>query len=117
MNARGTDLATMAALKSTLFGGWGNDSLTQIYSGKNDGALTMKSVGWLGNDFVYQAMWEDPASVGQLTGVVTGDAGNDNLSLFISAPAAVPPVLALLDGGAGADTGAASAVVTVVNVP
>jgi hypothetical protein len=115
--ALNTDVALGGALKTTIAGHSGNDVITQRYSGENDGAVAMRSLGGRHNDIVFQFMHAKPGSTGQLAGWVRGDEHNDNLTLLMFTPAAVPPVFAVLDGGTGFDLAAATPNVTKLNIP
>jgi hypothetical protein len=113
--ARDTDVAIGAQLNLNLFGGAGHDSIQAYWYGENDGAVRLWADGGSGNDLVRGRLQEAFGSTGALSGVVHGRDGNDNLSLFLLTPK--PPVLGLLDGGAGFDVGVSTANVTKVNVP
>lgn len=117
MNALGTDVAALGAMKIQYGGASGNDTIKQLYSGLNNGAVVMRSAGGLDQDHIWQTMIETPASTGALAGWVHGDEGNDTLTLQMITPAANPPIQALLDGGAGLDMWAATMNVTVINCP
>jgi hypothetical protein len=115
--AWGTNVGVGGALRTALAGHTGNDRILQRYAGDNDGIVAMRSFGGRGNDAVHQWMMAPIGSTGQLVGHVRGDEDNDNLTLMMFTPPAVPPVFALLDGGAGFDVGIANPVVTKINVP
>lgn len=112
---RDTDVAAHAQLNMNLFGGDANDSIRANWFGENDGAVRLWADGGAGNDTVYGRLQEQFGSTGQLSGVVHGRDGNDNLTLLLVTPK--PPVVGLLDGGAGIDVGVSTLNVTKVNVP
>ena len=110
------DVAAGAVLKMILFGDAGNDLITGYYRGENDGAVSIRDFdGGAGNDIVRGLIHEDAGSTGVSAGQVHGGDGNDQLALFLNTLS--PPILGLLDGGAGTDTGVHSANVTMINVP
>ena len=112
---RDTDVYADARLTMNLFGGNGNDNIQAHWIGENDGAVFLWADGGAGNDLIRGRLQEAFGSTGQLSGVVKGADGNDNLGLFLITPK--PPVVGLLDGGVGIDVGFATPNVTKVNVP
>jgi hypothetical protein len=110
------DVAAGARLKMILFGQDGNDLIRGYYHGENDGSVSIRDFdGGAGNDIVRGLLQEDVGSTGVNAGIVHGGDGNDQLALFLLTQN--PPIEGLLDGGAGFDTGIATANVTKVNVP
>lgn len=110
------DVAAGAVLKMILLGEGGNDLITGYYKGENDGAVSIREFdGGTGNDIVRGLIHEDAGSTGVNAGQVHGGDGNDQLALFLNTLSV--PILGLLDGGAGTDTGVHSANVTMINVP
>jgi hypothetical protein len=113
---RDVDVAAGARLKMVLLGEDGNDVLRGYYRGENDGSVSIRDFdGGAGNDIVRGYLREDLGSTGVNAGLVHGGDGDDQLALFLVTQS--PPLLGLLDGGFGTDTGIHTANVTKVNVP
>jgi hypothetical protein len=113
--SRDTDVRVGATLKASLFGDAGPDLITGYYWGENDGTVSMLLDGGTGDDVLRGYMREDLGSTGKISGVVRGGEGKDALSLFMYTQG--PPSTAILDGGAGFDTGSATPNVTKINIP
>jgi hypothetical protein len=113
---RDVDVAAGAVLKMILFGDAGNDVIRGYYRGENDGAVSIRDFdGGDGNDIIRGLIHEDAGSTGVNAGIVHGGDGDDQLALVLNTLSV--PLLGLLDGGAGTDTGVSTANVTKINVP
>ena len=110
------DVAAGARLKMVLMGQAGNDLIRGYYRGENDGSVSIRDFdGGAGNDIVRGLLQEDVGSTGVNAGTVHGGDGDDQLALMLITQN--PPLLGLLDGGLGNDTGVSTANVTEINVP
>jgi hypothetical protein len=78
------------------------------YHGENDGGVSFLAWGGAGDDLVRASMVADPGSVAPAPGGfranLEGEAGDDQLTLYISAPREVA-VQGYIDGGEGTDQG------------
>jgi len=110
-----TDVAAGARLSMNLFGGNGADNIQAAWWGENDGEVLLYADGGAGNDFIRGRLQEQLGSTGKVSGVVKGGDGWDNLGLYLFT--VHPPVVGLLDGGAGFDVGFNTPNVTKVNCP
>jgi hypothetical protein len=113
--SRDTDVAAGARLSVNLAGGSGDDILRTRWSGENDGGVSLRADGGSGWDLVRGRLTEASGSTGQLSGVVAGGNGWDDLGLFLVT--ANPTVDGRLDGGDGCDVAVVTPNVTVVGVP
>ena len=110
------DVAPGAALAILMFGDSGQDQIIAQYRGENAGSVSLSKLdGGTGNDSILGSIQEDIGSTGISTGRVLGGDGDDTLGLYMWTQN--PPILALIDGGAGFDTAGHTANVTVINVP
>lgn len=110
------DVTISAALNVNLLGESGHDAISADYHGQNNGLVALRGLnGGTGNDSIHGSIQEDVGSVGASIGLAQGGDGDDRIGLFMATQH--PPLLALLDGGAGTDMAGHTANVTVVNVP
>jgi hypothetical protein len=103
VDARNLAVRPTAVLKSTIVGGFGNDSLSQLYSGVDQGSVTMRTHGQEGNDVCRQEMKFAPGSTGVTAGWVTGGDGDDTVSLYMYPTSTTTVVFAQVEGNAGTD--------------
>ncbi|HKB03480.1 MAG TPA: hypothetical protein VKD90_14755 [Gemmataceae bacterium] len=113
--SRDTDVAAGARLSVNLAGGSGDDTLRTNWYGQNDGSVSLRADGGSGWDLVRGRLREQSGSTGQLSGVVAGGGGADDLALFLFTEN--PAVEGRLDGGDGCDVAVVSLNVAVVGVP
>jgi hypothetical protein len=99
-----------SAVTINMDGGAGSDSLYALYGGQLNGRLTLRENGGQGNDTLTAEVHLMPGSTGSFDGEVLGGAGDDRMSfqLFVSPPSRVRVINALMDGGEGIDTKAAT---------
>jgi hypothetical protein len=110
------DIAAGAFLHTQMYGMGGNDVIFTYFKGENDGEVFLGRInGGAGNDYIRAVLKEDAGSSGKSRGLVEGGDGADNLGLSMLTQH--PPVLGLLDGGAGFDIGFATPNVTKINIP
>ncbi|HUR53067.1 MAG TPA: hypothetical protein VMZ71_02975 [Gemmataceae bacterium] len=103
VNARNLGVRPTAVLKNTIVGGFGNDTLAQLYSGVDQGTVTMRTHGQEGNDLIRQEMSFFAGSTGATAGWVTGGEGDDQVSLYMYPTTTMTVVLAQVEGNAGTD--------------
>lgn len=103
VNARNLSVRPTAVLKSTIVGGFGDDTLGQLYSGIDQGSVTMRTHGQDGNDVIRQQMNFFAGSTGVTAGWVTGGDGDDIVSLYMFPAPETNVVFAQVEGNAGTD--------------
>ncbi|MCE9563970.1 MAG: hypothetical protein K8U57_18160 [Planctomycetes bacterium] len=101
--AIGVDVQQGGILKSQLGGGAGQDQVQQYFNGLDNGAVVMRSHGGDDHDNIWQSMTFAAGSTGHTAGWVTGDDGDDSLSLFMNTSAGITIDQADLVGGNGVD--------------
>jgi len=75
-------------VKTNFNGGFGNDTIGQVYRGQMDGSLALRSWGNDGRDTIREVMDFAPASTGRTGALVYGGNDSDVLSLYVTlAPA------------------------------
>jgi hypothetical protein len=112
---RDTDVRDGARLAVNLAGGSGDDVLKARWSGENDGRVSLVVDAGSGWDLVRGRLTEATGSTGQVSGLVRGGDGWDDLGLLLFT--VNPPVEGRLDGGDGDDVAFVTPNVMVVGVP
>src|SRR5262245_12497613 len=117
-NDNGQDAA--AVLNVNLDGGWGNDTVTMFFDSAITGECNFRLDGGIRGDDTVEAVLNVRAGGSGVLDVATyGGTGTDSMRLEVndSTGGTLQIAQALMDGGAGVDSGVSTMNVTTVNVP
>jgi hypothetical protein len=105
-----------STLAIKLDGGLGADSIGPLFSGEVDGHLTLIARGGAGDDDIDADVYLQPGSTGSFFGRVSGQADDDTLAFHVWDLSGAAVIDAVLNGGAGFDTGSSSGNVSKVSI-